>query len=105
VVPGIGTDPVTAWKSGSIIYSIQKIANELTKNTAYVCWWNHDLPVSHLLSYQHQHVSAVDLHLAVKALLSEHPNELCPIYFVGHSIGGLIVKEARHYFTTTYKHC
>jgi hypothetical protein len=104
VVPGIGTDPIPSWKSASIIYSIQKIASELTSNTAYVCWWNHDLPVSHLFSFQHQHVSAVDLQLALKALLSEHADDLCPIYFVGHSIGGLIVKEVGYCSMRTYKY-
>jgi hypothetical protein len=86
---------VPEWKSGSILSAVQDISTNVIPYNTYCTWWDHGIPEEQILSFQPQHESAVALRGEVVNLLATLPAKLCPILFIGHSIGGLILKEAR----------
>jgi hypothetical protein len=93
-VPGIGTGlSAGAWGQSSIIKSLYQISGHLTSKSTYFAFWNHELPVSKILSWPDLHASANALLIQINAKLAELPFRYCPIIFIGHSVGGILIKE------------
>ena len=101
IVPGIGTDPVPAWKAGSLAETLAFAAKLVTGDTTYTAWWDHGMPTSYALSFQNLHESAKALWANIQAVFEKLHNSHCPVFFVGHSTGGTIVKEVSLYAATS----
>ena len=97
IVPGIGTDLVPAWKTGSVAETLTYAAKNVTADTTYTTWWDHGKPVHQALSFQNLHESAEELRTSVQAVVRTLTSPCCPVFFVGHSVGGILVKEVSLY--------
>lgn len=95
VVPGIGTPSAQLWKSGTDSIWPYLISRKLGSSTTYFAWWDHGLTDSKLLSWDSLSRSAHRLLHALLSAISTTKSTTCPIILIGHSLGGILIKEVR----------
>src|SRR5271156_582633 len=95
VVPGIGTPSAHLWKSGTDSIWPHQISRKLGSTTTYFAWWDHGLKDSKLLSWDSLSRSAHRLLHALLGVISTAKSKPCPVILIGHSLGGILIKEVR----------
>jgi pimeloyl-ACP methyl ester carboxylesterase len=95
VVPGIGTPSAQLWKSGGDSIWPHQISRKLGSTSTYFAWWDHGLTDSKLLSWDNLSRSAHRLLHALLSVISCAKSKPCPVILIGHSLGGILVKEVR----------